>query len=231
MDSKGVVILLGPPGAGKGTQASLIAEKFDFYYFETSKILERSFKKFKDEDFIEVDGQKYYFHEQHKKWKGGMLCDSPFVSQLVEKRLKQLSDEGEKVVLAGSPRSLYEAEALMPLLDSLYGKENIKIVLIEITADESLARNAKRRICELMRHPILYNEETKDLTKCPLDGSKLVKREGLDEPEVIKVRWKEYQTHTLPIMDYLEKEGFDLSRVDGKGSVAAVFKRIIKKSN
>jgi len=56
-----------------------------------------------------------------------------------------------------------------------------------------------------MRHSILFNDETKDLTICPLDGSKLVKREGLDDPKTIKVRLKEYAERTYPIFDYFEK--------------------------
>jgi adenylate kinase family enzyme len=116
----------------------------------------------------------------------------------------------------------------MPLLVSLYGKNHIKIFLIEISPEESLARNSKRRICELMRHPILYNEETKHLTRCPLDGSKLVKREKLDNPSVIKVRWQEYQKKTLPLIKYFEENNFKLIRIEGKGSVSDVFKRILQ---
>ncbi len=230
MSSKQVVILLGPPGAGKGTQASLLSEKLSLYYFETSKILEQSFKSFKGSDSIEIDGQQYYFQDQSDKWKKGILCDPPFVTYLVKEKLRDLEKRGEDIVLAGSPRTLYEAKKLMPLLEELYGKENIKTVLIEISPEESLARNSKRRICSLMRHPILYNQETKDLSHCPLDGSPLVKREGLDDPAVIKVRWKEYQERTLPIIDYLKANSFNLNKVNGEGSVAKVFERILKTS-
>jgi adenylate kinase len=230
MNSEDVLILLGPPGAGKGTQASLLSEKLDLYYFETSKILEKSFKELEAEDFIEVAGQKYYVKDEDEKWKKGILCDPPFVSYLVKKELKKLAKRGEGVILAGSPRTFYEAKEIMPLLKSLYDKEKIKIVLIEISFEESLARNSKRRICELMRHPILYNQETKNLTKCPLDGSRLIRREGLDDPDVIKVRWKEYQERTLPIIDYLETNNFNLKKIDGEGSVSDVYKIILKTS-
>jgi adenylate kinase len=228
MESKEVVVLLGPPGAGKGTQATLLSDKFDFYYFETSKILERRFNSAGEKDFINLQGEKYYFSQERKKWEEGALCSPAFVSHLVKKETEKLSQGNESLIFAGSPRTLYEGKEIMPLLVSLYGKNHIKIFLIEISPEESLARNSKRRICELMRHPILYNEETKHLTRCPLDGSKLVKREKLDNPSVIKVRWQEYQKKTLPLIKYFEENNFKLIRIEGKGSVSDVFKRILQ---
>ena len=89
--------------------------------------------------------------------------------------------------MTGSPRTLYEGKRIIPLLKKLYGTKNIKIILIKVSAEESIFRNSHRRICELMRHPILYTKETIKLTRCPLDGSKLIRRKGLDDPETIKV--------------------------------------------
>ena len=109
------------------------------------------------------------------------------ISELQEK-IKALSKEKKGIVFAGSPRTLYEAEKILPLLEKLYGKANIKIFLLDLPLEQSIWRNSHRRICELMRHPILYNKETLKLTHCPLDGSKLIKR-ALDKPEVIKKRY------------------------------------------
>ena len=61
-----------------------------------------------------------------------------------------------------------------------------------------------------MRHSILFNKETENLTICPLDGSKLVKREGLDDPETIKVRLKQYKERTFPMVEYFEKNRFKI---------------------
>ena len=96
---------------------------------------------------------------------------------------------------------------------------------MNLPAEESIFRNSHRRICELMRHPILYTEENKDLTECPLDGSKLLKREGLDDPDTIKVRLEEFKQKTMPLIDYFKQNDFKVNRVDGKGSVAQVFSR------
>lgn len=230
---KQIIILFGAPGAGKGTQAELLSNKMGLYLFETSRILEREFAKAENlsdnslERFIEYDGQKFDVLHEKKIWKEGVLCDPPFVTYLVIKEIQKLFDEGESLVLSGSPRTLYEAEKIMPFVEKLYGTENIKPVLIEIKPEQTIFRNSHRKICELMRHPILFNKETEELTTCPLDGSKLLKREGLDDPETIKVRLKEYADRTMPVFDYFEKNGFKVKKINGEQSVADVYKDVL----
>ncbi len=222
-----VIILLGPPGSGKGTQAILLAEKFNLYYLETSKLLEKVFSNPSGKEFIEVNGQKYYLKEERKLWKTGKLCSPPFVFFLVKKKIKEIFEEKKGIVFAGSPRTLEEAKKMMPFLEELYAKSNIKIFYLDLSMEQSVWRNSHRRICKLMRHPILYTEETAKLTFCPLDGSELMKR-TLDKPEIVEKRFKVYQEQTLPLFDYLEKEGFKIQKINGKPPVADVFKDILK---
>ena len=77
MDKKKVVILFGPPGAGKGTQSELLAEKMGLYLFETSKILERKFKEAEEspekERFITIEGEKFDVFNEKELWKSGTL--------------------------------------------------------------------------------------------------------------------------------------------------------------
>ncbi|MDD2732207.1 MAG: nucleoside monophosphate kinase [Candidatus Pacebacteria bacterium] len=232
MDKK-VIILFGPPGAGKGTQAELLSDKMGLYLFETSKILEEKFNQAENlsedslERFIEIDSEKYDILNEKKLWKEGILCSPPFVAHLVKEKIKELAGSGKNLVIAGSPRTLFEAERITPILKELYGKENIRVVLIEISPEATIFRNSHRKICELMRHPILYNQETENLTLCPLDGSRLLKREGLDDKETIKVRLKEYQKRTFPVIDYLEKENIEVDKINGEKSVADVFEDIM----
>ena len=225
MSNKQIVILLGPPGSGKGTQGTLLSEKLGLYYLETAKVGEKAINSAKPGEFVEVDGKKYFFEDEKKKWETGELWSSPFVLDFMKKAIKELCDNGESLLLAGSPRTVEEVEKLMPFLVELYGKENIKIILMSLQAEESIFRNSHRRICELMRHPILYTEGTKDLTECPLDGSKLLKREKLDDPDTIKVRLEEFEKKTMPLIDYFTKNDFKVNKVDGKGSVVEVFSR------
>lgn len=226
-NSKLVIILFGPPGSGKGTQAGLLAEKFNLAYLETSKILEREFQE-KKTPFLEIEGKKYYFSKEKKLWLEGKLCSPPFVTFLIKKEIERVFKEGKNLILAGSPRTLYEGKAIMPVLMKFYGRENIKVILLLLSAKESIFRNSHRRICQLFRHPIIYNKETKNLTSCPLDGSKLIKREGLDDPETIKVRLREYRERTFPLIDYFEKQGLKIKKVNGEQSVAEVYKAILK---
>ncbi|MFH1656657.1 MAG: nucleoside monophosphate kinase [Candidatus Nealsonbacteria bacterium] len=237
MNKRNIVIIFGPPGAGKGTQAELLSDKLGLYHFETSKILELNFKKAEnlssdsEERFIEVEGEKYDSLNEKKLWSEGSLCSPPYVVNLVKEKVKELFDSGENLIFSGSPRTLYEAERLVPFLKELYGEENIKAFFIDISPEETLFRNSNRRICDLMRHPIIYKEETKNLTICPLDGSKLIKREGLDDPETIKVRLKEYKERTFPVVEFLEKNGIKVDKVNGEQSVSEVFGDIIKLLN
>jgi adenylate kinase len=224
-----VIILLGPPGSGKGTQAELLTEKLNLYYFETSKILEEKFSQAKKGEFLKIDCKIYNLLDEKKLWETGILCSPPFVTHLVKEKIKELFKERKNLVLSGSPRTLYEGKEIFSLLKKLYGKENIKLILLQQSEKTTILRNNQRKICQLMRHPILSTKkEFLKLTHCPLDGSKLVKRKGLDDPETIKVRLKEYRERTFPLVDYFKKEGLKVKEVNGEQSVADVFRDILK---
>ncbi len=223
-----IIILIGPPGSGKGTQGSLLSEKLNFYYFETSKVLEEEFQKEKEKYYL-VEGKKYFLEKERNLWLSGKLCSPPFVTFLVKKKIKELYKEGKKLVLSGSPRTLYEGERIVPLLEKLYGKENIIVILLEQSEKVTILRNKKRRICQLMRHPILSTrKEFLKLRHCPLDGSKLLKRGSLDEPETIKVRFKEYRERTFPLIEYFKKRKIKIKKVDATPSPVVVFENILR---
>jgi len=226
--SKKVIILFGPPGAGKGTQAELLAEKFNLYYLETSKVGERRINLAQKGDYLIIDGKKYYFEDEKKLWLEGKLWSPEFITALIYEEIENLAKQDKNLLLAGSPRTVYEAKKLLPLIKKLYGKENIEVFLIEISPEETIFRNSHRRICELMRHPILYSKETENLKNCPLDGSKLMRREGLDDPETIKIRLDEYKNRTVPIFEVFKREGIEIKKINGEQSVAAVFQDILK---
>jgi len=223
-----VVIILGPPGAGKGTQGQLVAERLDLYYLETSKIIEKNIMSAQERDVVEVDGVDYSLAAERNSWETGKLVSPPLVSFWVKDEIRKLAEKGEGLLLSGSPRTIEEAERIMPLLSELYGSGNIRTVLVELSEEDSIQRNSHRRICSLMRHPILYNQETKDLAMCPLDGSKLLKREGLDDPETIKKRLREYAERTLPLVGYLEDQDFKINKVNGAPSPSVVLEDILK---
>lgn len=221
-----VIIIIGPPGSGKGTQAKLLAEKFDIYHWDTSKIVGRRIAEAKKGEFVIVEGKKYYFEEERKKRLKGLLWDPSFTHHLVKEKIEELAKEKEGIAMTGSPRTLEEGKKLVPVLKKLYGAKNIRVVVLQLSAKESIWRNSHRRECELVRHPIVYTKETAKLTECPLDGSKLVFRKD-DSSEIIKIRLREYKEKTLPLVDLLKKQGLKVIKVNGEQSVADVFKDIL----
>jgi len=126
------VILFGPPGAGKGTQASLLADKLGLYYLETSKLLEERFRNAKEGEFVEADGKKFFMKEEEEIWGSGVLNSPPFVTMVVKEAIGELYKLKKSVLLAGSPRTLYEAKAELPLLKELYGQAYITIIMLEL---------------------------------------------------------------------------------------------------
>lgn len=223
-----VIIIFGPPGSGKGSQAELLSKKFYFYHLDTSKILEEKFKKAKTGEYILIDGKKYYIADEVKLWRAGILCSPTFVTYLMKKRIKGIYAMGKSLIMTGSPRTLYEARLLMPFLKDKYGSKNISIFFLNLTPRQTIFRNTNRRICELMRHPILYSKENANLTRCPLDGSKLTRRKGLDNPETIEVRLKEYEQRTLPLIDYFKQKKIKIKTIKAGQSVERVLRDILE---
>src|SRR3990167_11176853 len=100
-----VIILIAPPGAGKGTQADMIEEKFGYHHLETSKIIEKNFKNADPNDAV--------INEEKKRWLAGELMKpSTFVPWLIDD-IKAIAGRGQSLILSGSPRTIAETEAVM----------------------------------------------------------------------------------------------------------------------
>jgi len=224
---KQLVILFGQPGAGKGTQAELLVDKFGFHHFESSKVLEAFYKKEDPEKVVKADGEKFKVGDEITRWKTGLLNSPKFVVALFTEKIKALAKEGESIVFSGSPRTVYEAEKEIPLFIKLYGKENIKVVVLEISAEQTIYRNSHRKICDLMRHNIVFTPETEKLTKCPLDGSDLVARKNLDDVETIKKRIQVFQEETLPVLAVAERLGLKSHKINAEKTVVEVHQAVL----
>jgi len=217
--AKRLVILIAPPGAGKGTQAELLAKKFGLFHLETSKIIKKI--------FADADSKDTEISEAKKVYLAGGLVEPKLVAKWFTDEAIKLIHDGLSLVLSGSPRTLYEAEFDMPILEKLFGKENIKIFNIVLSETESVKRNSGRRVCEARGHSIPNFPEFQNTAKCPEDGSPIIKRED-DNPKVIKRRYEVYLKETEPVLDYFKKNNFSVIEINGEQSIEKVFEDICR---
>jgi adenylate kinase len=217
MSRKKIVILFGPPGSGKTTQAALVARKLGLIQLDTGRILEAAI-------YDPANQADPYVAEQKKLFEAGKLLDSGWAFSVIKNSLEGISAVGMGAVLSGSPRVLDEAQKLLPVIENLFGKENIFAFVIRVPEEVSLKRNESRLICSKCYAPVL-TEFVGDLTACPICGGELRKR-TVDNPETILVRLEEYHKRTEPILEFMKSEGYKLQEVDGTAAPYKVFESI-----
>ena len=219
---KQVVIFIAPPGAGKGTQAEMIAKKFVLEHIETSAMIERKFKT--------ADPNDATMQEEKQKWISGELTSPKLFAGWFNEEVGELAHSGKSMVASGSLRTVEETEIVLPELERLYGKENIMVFNITLSEEESIRRNSARRICRDNRHPIPsgdYDPKFKDIDVCPWDGSPIVTR-ALDKPEIIKERYQVFWHETAPVLDYLKQHGYNVIEINGEQPIEKVQEDILK---
>lgn len=222
-----VIIIYGPPGAGKGTQANLLAGKLGLIHFDTGKYLEQLLHDPELQKNPEIKKAREIFDS-------GALVTPGFVLKVTAQKTKEIAKSGFGIVFSGSPRTIFEAfgdsknEGLIAILEKLYGKKNIVVLFLKIDPQKSILRNKNRRICSVCGTAILYNDETRHHTTCPLCGGKL-KTRIVDNPKVFATRIKEYKERTEPILKGVEKRGYKILEIDSVSLPYKVFDKILKK--
>jgi adenylate kinase len=224
-DTKQVVLFVGPPGSGKGTQADILAEEQGFTHLESSAVIAEQLGTHEDDETFEAHGKTYRYGDEREKRNTGALMTPEVVSAWMEAKIRQLAAEGKSLAFSGSPRTLFEAQQQLPLHEELYGKENIYAFFITVPPEESVERNSHRRLCRECRHTVPYTEETKALTVCPNCGGELIQRED-DKPDIIRHRLDVYREQTLPVADAVKARGIPLHEIDGVGTITDVAARI-----
>ena len=196
------LILLGPPGAGKGTQAERLVDDFDLPYYATGDILRAAVK---DETDLGKEAKGYMD-------KGDLVPDD-LICRVIMERID--SDEAaDGFLLDGFPRTTGQADVLQGQLDKR-GRKLTAALLIEVDDDEVIRRLSGRRICVKNGH--LYHVEfdpPKNEGVCDQDGSRLIQRDD-DKPETVKHRLEVYHDQTRPLVEYYEDQAL-LRRFDGK---------------
>jgi adenylate kinase len=207
------VVLLGAPGAGKGTQAATITEQLNLKHIATGDLFRQAIEK----------GTALGKKAQEYMTKGLLVPDEVTIGMVLE-RIAQ-PDCREGVVFDGFPRNLKQAEALDKAMEA-QGKAIDKAVYIKVTEKELFKRLAGRWICRNCQTPYhAVSSPPKVARKCDKCGGELYQRAD-DTDKTIKERLQVYFTQTAPLIDYYQRT-VKLIEIDGEGDPAEIGKRII----
>jgi adenylate kinase len=213
-----VIIILGPPGSGKGTQSKLLTKKFSLEYVGSGDTLRQRQKKsdFTGRKIRQVMGR-------------GELAPSFTIVKILGDKLEELKKRPKSngFVLDGWARTIFEAVMTDEALGWYEWDKNVKVIFIKISQRESFNRLTKRRQCEKCGQIIPWIGDFKKLIKCNKCGGKLVTRPD-DKIESIKMRLKEFKKQTIPTLNHYKKQG-RLIEINGEQSIEDVFKEILKK--
>ena len=208
------IIILGPSGSGKGTQAKLLAKKFNLEHLASGLILRKIAKE--NTSF----GRKVntIIHQQ------GKFVPYQWIVKLVRKEIKKIN-KNKGIVFDGFARKLPEIKELEKLLAKI-GREIDYIFVIKITDKEALRRLSIRRCCSKCGHLFILGKTLKKGEKiCPICGGKIYQRKDDTRLRILS-RLREYKKETLPVIEYLKKKG-KIIEINGEQSVEKVHKDII----
>ncbi len=208
------LILFGPPGVGKGTQAQILSQMFNIPHISTGDILRDAVK---NETELGLKAKSYMD-------KGELVPDDVMIGIIKEVLSSEKCKNG--FILDGFPRTLKQAEAL----DQIFNELSIKldyVITLEVDDDEIIKRLTNRRVCK--NCGAVYNlliDKIPEDSKCPRCGGELYQRSD-DNPDVIKNRLKVYRESTQIVLDYYAKKGI-LKKIGGLGEISQVTKKILK---
>ena len=208
------IIMLGAPGAGKGTQAKMIAAKYGVPHISTGDIFRANIK-----NGTELGAKAKEYMDK------GLLVPDELVVDLVIDRFKA-DDCAKGYILDGFPRTIPQAEALDKALSAI-GDSVDYAINVEVPDENIIERMSGRRACVGCgaTYHIVYNP-TKVEGKCDTCGADLILRDD-DKPETVKKRLDVYHEQTQPLIDYYTKQGV-LKTVDGTCALDEVFKAIVE---
>ena len=208
------IIMLGAPGAGKGTQASRISEKYGIPQISTGDILRSAVR-----EGTELGKKAKEYMDR------GELVPDEIVIGIVRERIVQ-DDCKKGFILDGFPRTVVQAEALDKMLEEL-GLSIDYVINIDVPEEEIVKRLTGRRTCrncQAMYH-VIFNPPKKD-NVCDKCGGELYQRDD-DKEETIRARLEVYKKQTAPLIDYYSKKG-KLVNIDGTKSIDEIFEEIVR---
>jgi len=207
------LVIIGPPGSGKGTQAVRVAGELGIKHLSTGDILREAVK-----EETELGLKAKSFMEQ------GALVPDELMLELIATELDKL--DGKGWILDGYPRTLPQAEALEKMLDER-GESIDKVLLIDVDPEVIVKRLTSRRVCPSCN--AVYNLETlkpKVEGKCDKCGAELIIRPD-DTEETVRNRLKVYEEQTAPVVEFYRNRG-NLVPVKGEGSIEEITAEILR---
>ncbi|MFI5174122.1 MAG: adenylate kinase [Terriglobia bacterium] len=209
-----VIILLGAPGAGKGTQAKALVERYGIPQISTGDMLREAVK---NKTPLGLAAEPIM--------KSGGYVNDDIINGLVEERTSQ-ADCGNGFVLDGYPRTVEQAKALNQLLKTQQRPMPI-VVNLEVMPEGVIRRISGRRTCKQCgRIYNIYFSPSKRDPFCDVCGGELISRADDDEA-VVRERLRQYEKQTQPLIQYYDKLG-QLERLDGDASLEAVTQRLMQ---
>ena len=208
------LIMLGPPGAGKGTQADHLVEDFDLPYYATGDILRAAVK----------EGSELGTEAKDYMDRGDLVPDQLITKVIIERVDSDEAADG--FLLDGFPRNVHQAEELGERLEQL-GRQLTAAIVIVADDEEVVRRLSGRRVCEENGH--LFHVEFDPPEQegvCDRDGSELIQRDD-DKPDTVKRRLKTYHEQTEPLIEHYEEQGL-MHHFDGNRSAEEVQEHIAK---
>lgn len=207
-------ILLGPPGAGKGTQAVKIVEKYGIPHISTGDIFRENIK----------NGTELGKKAQEYMNRGELVPDDLVIEIATDRLAKDDCKNG--FLLDGFPRTVYQAEKLDEFLAAQGGKID-KVLDIAVGKDELITRLTGRRVCKACGASFhVVNIPPKKEGVCDYCGGELIQRAD-DNLETVTNRIDVYEAQTKPLIDYYEKAG-NIAHIDGTTGLDNVFADIVK---
>ena len=207
------IILMGLPGAGKGTQASEIVKKFPIPHISTGDMFRKAIK---DETDLGKEAKSYMD-------RGELVPDEVTVG-IVKERISE-DDAKKGFLLDGFPRTIDQAESLSQIMSEL-DREIDAVINIEVPEEELMNRLTGRRICEKCgtTYHLVFNPPKVDGI-CDIDGGKLYQRED-DNPETVSNRLSVNVKQSKPILEYYDEKGI-LKNIDGSKDIDEVTNDVI----
>jgi hypothetical protein len=207
------LVILGPPGAGKGTQAEYIVERYNIPHISTGDIFRENIK-----NNTELGKEAKSYMDK------GLLVPDDLVIALVEDRLNK-DDAKEGFLLDGFPRTVAQAVSLDSILDKNDDKLT-KVINISVDPEILIERAVGRRVCKTcgMTYHVKFNPPKEDGV-CDKDGTKLIQRDD-DTEETVKTRISVYFDQTAPLIDYYRAQNL-LIDIDGAKDIDKVFNDIV----